>query len=209
MLSENLSLDLFGKLPDRPLHLSITPLSINEEFLSGSAIHKLLDMSLEFEVGAVNIPLNLILPKTNLPSPAIIYINEEREINCTCLELVAKGYAVLSIYYADASGNNGSFKDGIAKYISPKRRKKSSAGKIALWAWAAIRALEYAEDLQDIDINNIGVMGKGIFGYSAILASKESQRFSFCMALDTPTIDEDFLLENPHLFGLSCKKTKI
>ena len=191
----------FGEIPDRPLHISVQPLSINEEFLGGSAILKHLQMQPEFENGITSLPFSVIIPKSHIPCPAIVIIVEEKEINDNAMEWVSKGYAVFYLCHSDISVNNGNFKSGISAYISPSRRKKSSAGKIAVWAWAAIRVLEYAEVLYEIDRNKIGIAGEGIFGLSAVLADKYCDNFSFVSPTNLPKIDKEFVLSNPHIFS--------
>ena len=210
MLLEKTKFNLlaFGEMPERPLHLSVKPLSVNEEFLDGSAILKQMELKLEFESGNAKLPLSVIMPKFNPPCPAVVIIGEEKKIDDNALEWVNKGYAVFYLCYIDISANNGNFKSGISAYISPTRRKKSSAGKIAVWAWVAIRALEYAEVLKDIDKNNIGIVGKGIFGLSALLADKSCDNFSFVLPTNLPKIDKGFVLSNPHLFSPEFVKSQ-
>ena len=203
MLLEKTKYDLsaFGKMPERPLHLSVKPLSVKECFLGGSATFKEMEMELEFESENAKIPLSLIIPKVCSPLPAVVIIGEQKDYDDTALQWVSKGYAVFYLCYLNISSNNGNFKSGISAYVSPTRRKKSSAGKIAVWAWAAIRALEYAEVLDYIDTSKIGIVGKGVLGLSALLAKEHSSGFTFASTIDLPKIDEEFVLSNPHLFS--------
>lgn len=191
--------DVFGKMPERPLHLSVRPISVNEEYHGGDALLKQLIMDLDFGEKSGALPLTTIIPKGSTPCPAVIEIRDTVDIYPD--GWLSKGYGVFSIYYGDISENNGNFKSGLSAYIAPTRRKKSSASKIAVWSWAAIRALEYAEVLSEIDKDNIGIFGKGIFALSAILAGESDSRFKFVSADCIPQIDSDFKELNPHLFS--------
>ena len=192
---------IFGSLPERPLHLSVRPISVNDNFLDGGAVFKQLEMQMEFHGQKATVPFTLVIPKSNNPCPAVIVIGEDKESVSAMDKWLSKGYAVLYLYYEDISKNNSNFKSGISAFISPSRRKKSSAGKIAVWAWSAIRTLECAEVLFDIDKDNIGVSGEGIFGLSALYAKKNCPKFSFVVYDSIPDINEEFMTLNSHLFS--------
>ena len=196
-----LNIEAFGHMPERPLHLSVRAVAVNEEFSGGELILKELEMELDFGSSVATLPFNIIIPKSLSPCPAVILISEEKDAFTVERKWAENGYAVISLYYRDISENNGNFKSGISSYISPSRRKKSSAGKIAVWAWAAIRALEYAEVSEEIDKGHIGVSGKGIFGLAAMLAEAYHERFSFVLPESIPEISEEFKLSHPYLFS--------
>lgn len=196
---DNVKERVFGVMPKRPLHLSVRPLSVNEEYLDGRAVLKELEMLLDFGGKTAALPFTAIIPKCAYPCPAVIEIRGERDI--VPQKWMQRGYAVFSIYYKNISDNNGNFKSGISAYIAPTRRKRSSAGKVCVWAWAAIRALEYASDLKEIDRDKISVAGSGIFSLSAILAGESKEGFSFVLSEDTPEIDNYLKTSSPHLFS--------
>lgn len=200
---------VFGVMPGRPLHLSVRPISVNEEFLDGTAIHKELEMELDFGEETAALPFIAVIPKKAIPCPAVIVISEEKGVNSSVKEWFDKGYAVFSLYYKNISENNGDFKSGISAYIAPSRRKKLSAGKVTVWAWAAIRALEYASDTDEIDESKIGVTGKGIFALSAMLAGKVAEGFNFISPVDIPKIGNAFRESYSHLFSPEFVKNQM
>ena len=144
----------FGNIPERPLHLSIGATAINEQFMDGRFILKEFNMDAEFIGGHYIIPLKMLLPKEKIPCPAIIMLCNGDDID-EAEKLTNKGYAVIMLNAFDVTDNNGNFKSGLSAFISPTRRKKSSAGKISVWAWALIRAIECAEVLDDIDKSKV------------------------------------------------------
>ena len=200
------NLAIFGKIPERPIHLSVKPLAVNEKFLCNSAVLKQMEMILEFENGTFALPFTAAIPKSNLPCPAVIVISEEQDSSKTTSEWISKGFAVISLYYKNISENNGNFKSGISAHISPSRRKKSSAGKIAVWSWAAIRVLECAEVFDEIDKMNIGITGRGIFALSALYAKEMCPRFAFINTENLPMTSENLVQSDPHLFSSGISK---
>ena len=199
-----MNMNIFGSLPKRPLHLSVAVSYVNQQFMDGRLTLKEYNMEAEFEGGHYIIPLSLLLPKENTPCPAVIMLCEEETVQAE--EWLNKGYAAIMLRAHHITENDGNFKSGLSAYIAPTRRKKSSAGKICVWAWALIRAFECAEVLDDIDKSKIGVGGKGVFSLAALLAASQNGKFAFTDARDIPKIDRDYILSNPHLFSPECVK---
>ena len=95
-------------------------------------------------------------------------------------EIADQGYAVLSVCYQDISSDNGDFTDGLAGLVYPDgQRDPDQCGKIGLWAWAAVRLLEYALTLPELDHSRISVAGHSRLGKTALLAGALEPRF-FC-----------------------------
>ena len=60
------------------------------------------------------------------------------------------------------------------------KRKPNDAGKIAMWAWAAQRVMDYAQTLVDVlDLKNGVVCGHSRLGKTALLAAATDERFAF------------------------------
>ena len=203
-ITEKASEAIWGILPSKPLHLSVKPIAINPSYLSGKATLKQMMMEIDFGDTTEEIPLTIVVPNRTFPCPAIIKINDENTLEYSSIdEMVNEGFAVFSVYFKDITDNNSNFKSGLYPQIAGSRRKKTSSGKAIVWAWAAIRILEYASVLSEIDNTKIGIIGKGIFAFSARLAAKADSRFSFIIPRNEPQINEDFIREYPYLFSRS------
>ena len=66
--------DTYGIIPERPLHLSVKPLSENSSFMDGIATYKELEMELDFGEKTAKMPFVMVVSKAEIPSPAIILI---------------------------------------------------------------------------------------------------------------------------------------
>ncbi|MBQ2859273.1 MAG: hypothetical protein IJE82_02830, partial [Alphaproteobacteria bacterium] len=103
-------------------------------------------------------------------------------------ELIDNGFAVLSIYYNDVATDDGDFTKGLAGVLYPdgKRKTDTDCGKIAMWAWAAQRALDYAETIpQKLDMKRSVVCGHSRLGKTALLAGATDERFAFSYSNDS------------------------
>ena len=191
---------VWGTLPNRPLHITVRPISVNRCFLNGEATINCVSIILDFGDRTTEFPLTEIIPNINKPCPAIICINDSKEASQgvpNIEEAVRHGIAVFSFFYKDISENNGNLKSGISAFIASSRRKKLSPGKLIVWAWAALRVLECASQLDGIDKNSICVAGQGILGTAAMLAGVLDKRFKLIIAKDPLMAARD---EHPHLF---------
>lgn len=75
-------------------------------------------------------------------------------------ELIDNGFAVLSFGYEDVTRDDGDFTSGLAGVLYENgKRAPHDAGKIALWAWAAMRCMDYAEHDERLDCAKSVVCG--------------------------------------------------
>ena len=90
--------------------------------------------------------------------------------------------------YKDVSSDDNDFKSGIAKNLVKSRRKNTAPGKIAIWAWAAMRVMDYVETLGDvIDLDNVAIIGHSRLGKTTLLTAAFDERVKFACANDSGT----------------------
>ena len=104
-------------------------------------------------------------------------------------EIVDNGFAVLSVCYQDVTTDDGDFANGLAALVTPEdaqgdltKRAPSAPGKIAMWAWANMRVLDYAATKNMLDMNNAAVIGHSRLGKTALLTGALDERFRFVIA---------------------------
>jgi hypothetical protein len=90
-------------------------------------------------------------------------------------EIIDTGFGVFSIYYQDVTKDNDDFSDGICGLF--ERNSTSSFGKISIWAYFASICMDYLCTRNEIDKDNIAIIGHSRLGKTALLCSALDGRF--------------------------------
>ena len=80
----NYNEEIFGKLPDRPTHLSLKLTSVNEQFCDGALVLKNFNMELEFDNGRTILPFSAVIPKAQAPCSAVVIIGKDKDYSTYC-----------------------------------------------------------------------------------------------------------------------------
>ena len=125
-----------------------------------------------------------MIPADGEKHPAFLHINFRTALPDTYQpseELCDNGYAVFTFCYNDVTRDNNDFCDGLAGvlYDNGERKNATDCGKIAMWAWAASRVMDYICTLPEIDHSRVTVVGHSRLGKTALLAGAVDERF-FC-----------------------------
>ena len=155
-------------------------------FGGGSAEYYCVTITVQTSSASYSYPLYCVIPMTNRPCPAFLHINFRDAVPDSYMpseEISDNGFACFSFCYHDVTSDNADFTDGLAGLIYPDgKRGPHDPGKISIWAWAAIRAMDYIMMLDCIDHKNIGVIGHSRLGKTALWTAANDERFSFCFA---------------------------
>lgn len=113
-------------------------------------------------------PVYLAVPTAEGPHPFFVHINFRSDVPDRYMpteELIDNGFAVLSFGYEDVTRDDGDFTSGLAGVLYENgKRAPHDAGKIALWAWAAMRCMDYAEHDERLDCAKSVVCGHSRLG---------------------------------------------
>lgn len=177
---------VYGQLPPNPagVHFEVSK-NITPEFCAGKATCNEVTATCRFENRTFSFPFYAILPTDNKKHPFFVHINFRSNIPDLYQpteELVDNGFAVLSFNYEDVTSDDGDFTNGLAGVIYPDgvRKSDSDCGKIAMWAWAAQRVMDYAQTMGGVlDLKNAVVCGHSRLGKTALLAAATDERFAF------------------------------
>lgn len=171
----------YGYLPPSPSSVRAEVRSIDKKFCAGKAYLEIYDLVCDCPFGEFSFPIRVVIPKKGRPVPAFVHINFRPDVPDKYQpteEIVDAGYAVISFCYTEVTSDDGDFTNGLAGLVYAEgRRSPDACGKIGLWAWAAMRVLDYAMTLESIDPQRISVTGHSRLGKTALLAGMLDERF--------------------------------
>ena len=135
-------------------------------------------------------PFTAVLPRKGEKLPFFVHCNFESQIPnkySPTEEIVNRGFALLSVYYKDVTADDGDFTDGLAGAVTPdpEHRAPDAPGKIAMWAWANMRLMDYAMTLECLDPTRSAVIGHSRLGKTALVAGMLDDRFQYVISNDS------------------------
>ena len=188
---ELLQREEYGVLPAAPDALSFTVTeNIIPRFCGGNAELHHITAHCTVRGQPFSFPFSAVFPTDGKPHPFFIHINFRDAVPDRYMpteELIDNGFAVLSFCYKDISSDDGDFTDGLAGLLFENgKRSPSDPGKIALWAWAAQRVMDWAETRPDaLDLSAAVVCGHSRLGKTALLTAATDPRFAFAYSNDS------------------------
>ena len=179
---------VYGYMPEKPEHLNVELVKEDPVFCAGKAPRKILKFTVTVNGTDFSFNVNSVIPKSDKKLPAFIHINFRPDVPDKYMlseEIIDEGFAIFSFCYEDVTKDDKNFKDGISKLLSPARRTLTSPGKIVMWAWAAMRVMDYIETLDTIDLDNVAVVGHSRLGKTALVAGAFDTRFKYSISNDS------------------------
>lgn len=176
----------YGFLPPKPETLTWETVSEDDRFCAGKAVLRQVILTASWADKRYSFPIYVCLKNSAKPVPFVVNIGFAPDIVNQYLpieELCDLGISVLYFCYEDISSDNWDFSNGLAGLLFPDgKRNPDSPGKLALWAWAAQRVMDYARSLACLDFAHAGVAGHSRLGKTALLAGAADQRFTHVFA---------------------------
>lgn len=186
-----LSDQIYGTLPPSPDELSFAVVeNVRRHYLAGKANLNEITVICTVNEKAFSFPFLAVTPNDGKPHPFFVHINfrpESPDLYMPTEELVDNGFAVLSFCYKDVTSDDGDFTNGLAGILFKNGvRKPNSPGKIAMWAWAAMRVMDWAETRPDLfDLSRSIVCGHSRLGKTALLCGAHDTRFAVTYSNDS------------------------
>lgn len=186
---ELLQKEVYGYLPSKPESLAFTEIKFDfytdccrsGEFLASGTLN-----GREF-----SFPFHVTVPDDGKPHPFFVHLNFRGEKGFDMYrpteEIITKGYAVINLCYKDVTSDDDDFTNGLAGVLYPDgQRKPTDPGKIAMWAWAAQRMMDFAENRPDLfDCSRVCICGHSRLGKTALLAGATDERFPVVCSNDS------------------------
>ena len=176
----------YGVIPPVPDHLDVEIVNEYDNFCAGRGVLRNLLFHIEMNGEHFSFEALSAIPKSDTKVPAFVnlrFIAENRYFPLE--EICDSGFAVFSFKYTDVTSDDGNFKDKCAKYLVKSRRKSNASGKLAIWAWAAMRVMDYVMTLPEIDTENVAVVGHSRLGKTALLTGAFDSRFKYVISNDS------------------------
>ncbi len=182
--------DEYGFLPNVSYKMSVSePVSIEKAYCSERAEHSYVDMTITVEDRSHTFRVNRLLHSDGKKHPFFVLINFYSDLpNRYCpLEMIAEeGFSLLSVCYQDVASDDADFTNGLAKVLLPNGQETDeTGGKIAIWAWALMRVMDYAQTLDSLDLSQAAVIGHSRLGKTALLTSMLDNRFRYAFSNDS------------------------
>ena len=179
----------YGYFPDVDISVEVSVESVEQNFAAGNAIFEHLAFNCKSAGGEFTFPVSFVYPKNKKGSPAFIHINFGPEVPHKYQpteEIINNGFAILSFCYKEVSSDDGDFGNGVASLIyDGGERGDDGCGKIGIWAWAAMRVMDYAQTREELDPARISVAGHSRLGKTALLTGALDERFYCAISNDS------------------------
>lgn len=187
---EILQREEYGYMPPKPDKITF---DVTENFIpsfcAGKAISRKIDITSYIGDDKFTFPVYVSIPSKEGKHPFFVCINFRDDVVDRYIpveEIIDNGFAVLSFCYKDVTSDDGDFTNGLAGVLyKGKERNATDCGKIAMWAWAAQRAMDYACTLDCLDQECTVVCGHSRLGKTALLTSATDERFKFAHSNDS------------------------
>jgi hypothetical protein len=89
----------------------------------------------------------------------------------------------LGFAYQSVTSDDGDFSTGLAPLLLPNGQDTdTTCGKIGIWAWAAMRVLDYGLTLPGSDPDNTAIVGHSRLGKTAAYTAMMDERFKFAFS---------------------------
>lgn len=183
---------VYGYLPPKPdsIRFEVRKRHI-PNFCAGNATCDKVIAICQINGNVFTFPFYATIPTDDKRHPFFIHINFRDSVPDRyepSEELVDNGFAVFSLYYQNVTSDDGDFTNGLAGVLYPDgiRKRDTDCGKIAMWAWAAQRVMDYAQTLTDsLDLSCGIVCGHSRLGKTALLTAATDERFAFAYSNDS------------------------
>ena len=184
--------NVYGFMPPAPTDVRFqVERNVIPHFCAGKATCDKVTAVCEVGDSSFAFPFYVTVPTGEGPYPFFVHISFRPDVTDRYQpteELVDAGFAVLSFDYNAVTKDDGDFTDGLASvlYTDGIRKRGTDCGKIAMWAWAAHRVMDYAQTLGDVlDLRSGVVCGHSRLGKTALLAGATDQRFAYVYSNDS------------------------
>lgn len=172
----------YGYIPEKPEMVSFEIKETDTRFCASKATYCKVEITSVINGEEFTFPVSYVYPSEGGNFKTFVHINFRPEVPDKYMpteEIIDNGFACASFCYKDVTSDDGDFTDGLAGILyKNSQRTAYSPGKIAMWAWAAMRVMDFLETREEVDINNVCVAGHSRLGKTALMTAAFDTRFT-------------------------------
>lgn len=181
----------YGIVPQIPCSVKGRVISTSDTSCAGKAVSKKVELTLHLPGGEFSFPVDYTVPAAEGEHPLFILINFSSHVPDQYYpveEIIDRGYGVLSAGYNDISKDAADdYAEGLGKLLRDAAREAGVAenrlpGKIAIWAYALSRMMDWALTQPGVKAEKTAVIGHSRLGKTALLAAMLDERFACVIA---------------------------
>lgn len=186
-MKEIIQRELFGYLPQVSFKLSASePTVVDARFSCGQVVNSYVDLTVELSAGSHTFRVDRFLHTDGKKRPLILLNNiHPADISPYFAQEELCEYDVdyLVFCYKSITSDDGDFSTGLAPLLLPNGQSSDTdCGKIGIWAWAAMRVLDYGLTLDGTDESNVAIVGHSRLGKTAAFTAMMDERFKFVLS---------------------------
>ena len=178
----------YGYLPT-PTEYTVTagePKVVEHRYGCGTVTHSYVNLTVSVGGGSHTFRVDRFLHNDGKKRPLII-LNNIHPLDSSPYfakeELCEYDVDYLGFWYQSVTSDDRNFSTGLAPLLLPNGQDTDTAcGKIGIWAWGAMRVLDYALTLPGTDPHNIGIAGHSRLGKTAAFTAMMDERFKFAFS---------------------------
>ena len=179
--------EVYGEIPAPPISIDFEEKMVEgTSFCAGHAWLYEVKIKCNLDNGKCFLfPFKLCLPQKEGRHKTVVLINFRYDVPdkyCPAEEIIDRGWAFAALDYQKITSDS-SLADGLAEIYA----LNGETGKLSLWAWAAMRIMDYLQTRDDIDLDNVGVAGHSRLGKTALWTAANDERFRFVHSNDSGT----------------------
>ena len=179
----------YGMPLPEPTKLEFEMLSKHQKFAAGTATVRTVIAHAEVCGKEFSFPFTALIPQKPGKYPFFVHIDFESGVPnkyYPAEEILNNGFAAFHFNFNDVSIDQNDMTDGLSGILFPDgERSGDGSGKIVMWAWAAMRIMDYAQTLDYLDLENAAVIGHSRLGKTALVTGMLDTRFKYVISNDS------------------------
>lgn len=186
-MMEIMQREVYGYLPRVDFSTAVSePQIVGSRFCCGRVEQSFVTMTITVGSSAHSFRIDRLLHNDGKKRPLVLHANFHPMSGSRYFpieEMSEYDADFLLFNYTDVTSDDSDFSTGLAPLLLPNGQDGDSVcGKIGIWAWAAMRVLDYGITLPGTDRDNIAIVGHSRLGKTALYTAMLDERFKFAFS---------------------------